>query len=411
MGFGAKGISLHGRFWITAAIIVSVGFAGCATRTPQEVPQEKIRYRADRAFKDLSTAERGSADSSPSKTMNSDRVNSAHHARLEKKVPVKTGRRPDWIDGPSSHYPYTRYITGVGYGPDRQSAEDKARAEIAKIFYSDIQSSNRTYQSILENNTNGISTSAENINFTEITRVSTHVIFSGSKIEQVYREQGAQPEFFALAILDRNLSRVILKSKISESDENIQRLLSAAERQRDKLSQVRLLQAGIREHALRQAYNSELRIVDPVAQDIPPPINITDIKTRLNNILLKDFFIGLSVDGPGADEVGQAIVEALNRRGFAVSEEIDKASILARGMIEINALPQNATGWIFVRWRAFFDLIDRDGGAVFSSVQKSGKTGHLTLNHAENRAVGYMRKVLAAEISENLSKYIMKRNK
>ena len=201
----------------------------------------------------------------------------------------------------------------------------------------------------------------------------------------------------------------MLKSKISELDENIQQHLSAAGQQRDKLSQVRLLQAGIRDHALRQAYNTELRIVDPVAKDIPPPINITDIKTRLNNILLKDFFIGLSVDGPGADEVGQAIVEALNRRGFAVCEEIDRASILARGMIEINALPRNATGWIFVRWRAFFDLIDRDGGAVFSSVQKSGKTGHLTLNHAENRAVGYMRRVLAAEISGNLSKYIMNR--
>ncbi len=409
MGFGAKGITLHGRFWITAAIIVSVGFAGCATRTPQEVPQEKIRNRANQAFKDLSTAERGSADTSLSETMNSDGVNTAHRTGVEIKVAVKTGRRPDWVDGPSSRYPYNRYITGVGYGPDRQSAEDKARAEIAKIFYSDIRSSNRTYQSILENNTNGKSTSAENINFTEITRVSTRVIFSGSKIAQVYRDRSAQPEFFALAVLDRNLSRVMLKSKISELDENIQRHLSAAGQQRDKLSQVRLLQAGIRDHALRQAYNTELRIVDPVAKGIPPPINITDIKTRLDNILLKDFFIGLSVDGPGADEVGQAIVEALNQRGFAVCEEIDKASILARGMIEINALPRNATGWIFVRWRAFFDLIDRDGGAVFSSVQKSGKTGHLTLNHAENRAVGYMRKVLAAEISENLSKYIRTR--
>lgn len=409
MEFGAKGISLYGRLWITAAIIVSVSWTGCATRTPQEVPQKKIRSRADQAFEDLRAAERGSADSSPSKTMNPDGVNTVHRAGPENKVPVKTGRRPDWVDGSSSHFPYTRYITGVGYGPDRQSAEDKARAEIAKIFYSDIQSSNRTYQSILENNINGKSTSAENINFTEITRVSTRVIFSGSKIAHVWRDRGARPEFFALAVLDRNLSRVMLKSKISELDENIHRFLSAAGRQRDKLSQVRLLQAGIREHALRQAYNTELRIVDPVAKGIPPPINITDIKTRLNNILLKDFFIGLSVDGPGADEVGQAIVEALNRRGFAVCEEIEKASILARGMIEIDALPRNATGWIFVRWRAFFDLIDRDGGAIFSSVQKSGKTGHLTLNHAENRAVGYMRQVLAAEISENLSRYIMTR--
>jgi hypothetical protein len=393
---------------ISAAIIVFATWTGCTSQTPPPMQPDKIRSRADRTFKDLGAAEDRTAGRFPSRTSKPDIANSAAASNsFEKTAFVKTGKRPDWVDGASRQYPYSLYISGVGYGADRQAAEDKARAEIARIFYSDIHSSNRTYQEILQSTANGKSTSDENINFTEITRVSTHKILSGIKIAQTYRDRGSQPEFFALAVLDRNQSQVMLKSKVQELDADIKQLLFAVRRQPDTLSRVKMLQAGIRMHALRQAYNTELRIVDPTARGIPPPVNFTDIKTRLNNMLRKDFLIALSVEGPGDKEVKQAIVAALNRRGFSVCEEIDKASVVARGSIEINPLPQSASGWIFVRWKAYFDLIDRNGGAVFGSVQKSGKTGHLTLNHAEDRAVGYMRKALAAEISEDLNRYIM----
>ena len=398
------------RRLIPIGIIVFLIWFGCATESPQSLPQEKIRSRANQAFNELETTEGGEAARLPSKAASSDIENSASNEELRKKnAPVILGGRPDWVDGPSSEFPYTRYITGIGYGADRQAAEDKARAEVSKIFFSDIHSSNRTYQKILESRSGGMSTSHESINFAEIIKVSTHKILSGVRVVQVFRDPGSQPEFFALAVLDRSQSRVILRGKIHELDENIQLLISAVGRQQDTLSRVKLLQASIRKHALRQAYNTELKIVDPGAGGIPPPVNITDIKTRLNKALLKDFFIALSLEGPGADEVGQAIVEALNRKGYSVCEEIDKASILARGMIEIKSYPQSVTGWVFVRWKAYFDLVDREGGAVFGSVQKSGKAGHLTLYHAEDRAVGDMRQVLAFEISENLNRYIMTR--
>jgi len=396
------------RWLIPAAIIILAAWTGCTAHAPQPLPQEKIRSRADRAFNELEATDGSAGARFPSKAANSDIADpAAQRDVLVNIAPVEMGQRPDWVDGASRQFPYTSYLTGVGHGAERQAAEDKARAEIAKIFYSDIQAGNRIYQEILESTVGGKSTSDENINFAEIIKVSTHKILSGIRVVQVYRDPGSQPEFFALAVLDRNQSRVMLKNKIQEMDGNIQQLLSAVRRQQDTLSRVKMLQDGIRKHALRQAYNTELRIVDPVAKGISPPFNITEIKSLLHNVLLKEFFIALSLEGPGAEEVGQSIVEALNRKGYSVCDEIDEASIVTRGLIQIKALPRGAAGWVFVRWEAYFDLVDRNGGAVFGSVQKSGKAGHLTLTHAENRAVGYMRKVLATEISENLSRYIM----
>lgn len=403
---GVKRIFSDCRRLIPTVIIILVAWTGCTAQAPQ--PQEKIRSRADQAFNELDAADGSAGARFPSKAANSDIANpAAQRDVLVNTASVEMGDRPDWVDGTSHQFPYTSYLTGVGYGAERQAAEDKARAEIAKIFYSEIHASNRTYQEILESTADGKSTSDGNINFAEIINVSTHKILSGIRVVQVYRDPGSQPEFFALAVLDRDQSRVMLMNKIQELDGNIKQLLSALQRRQDTLSRVKMLQAGIRKHALRQAYNTELRIVDPVAKGISSPINITEIQSRLHNVLLKEFFIALSLEGPGAEEVGQAIVEALNRKGYSVCDEIDKASIVTRGMIQIKALPRSASGWVFVRWKAYFDMVDRDGGAVFGSVQKSGKAGHLTLNHAEIRAVGYMRKVLAAEISESLNRYIM----
>jgi len=195
---------------------------------------------------------------------------------------------------------------------------DKARAEIAKIFTSRIDSSNRTYQEIFESRTGGKSATAEKINFEEITRVSTQKVLSGVRIGRVYRDPSTRPEYYALAVLDRDQTAEILRDKIVELDRQIGQMLNESRDQTDKLTQIKLLQNCIEHHALRQAYNAELRIVDAGGQGIAPTVNIAQIKTRLTGVLLKDFLIALSVQGSRADEVRRSLVEALNSKGFAV---------------------------------------------------------------------------------------------
>jgi hypothetical protein len=323
-------------------------------------------------------------------------------------VRVIKGKQPDWVDNESKHYPPDRFLIGVGYGPDRPAAEDKARSEIAKIFYSDIHSSNRTYQKILEATTDGKTRTRESINFEEITHVSTRRILSGVRIVQVYRKSGPDPQFYALAILDRYQTEKILQHKIEELDRDIRKLYLETQAQPDKLGQVQNLQLCVQKHILRQAYDTELRIVSPNGRGIPQTVSFMEIENRLNEVLLKDFFIALSITGIRANEIRRTLVEALNQRGFSISEEIQKTSILVRGTAQIEPIEQSLSEWKFVRWKAYFELLDRQDGAVFGSVQKSGKAGHLSQAQAEERAIQKMQTILAEEISEDLIKYILR---
>jgi hypothetical protein len=384
--------------------------AGCASPPPrQSIPADDIRARADRAFDDVSAEESGTDNRRPAAGNANAPPTAAPTppAPVPESEPVVSGQRPEWIDGESRRYPSVRYLTGVGYGADRPGAEDRARSEIAKVFYSEVTSSNRTLQQIMESAADGQTRSSERIDFEEVINVSTHKVLSGVRVVQVYRDSDGQPPFYALAVLDRYQAKEILTAKIGELDADIRQLYTESLQTGDKLTRVKQLQACVDKHALRQAYDAELRVVDPAGRGMAPSVNFTDIQARLNETLLKDFFIAVSVSGPRADEIRQALTEALNEQGFAVSEQIADASVLARGTVDIQPIDQPDPKWKFVRWKAYFDLVDRNGGAVFGSVQKTGREGHLSTAQAEERAVRKMRGLLAADIAADLKKHIL----
>ena len=54
---------------------------------------------------------------------------------------------PDWAGGVSEDYPAELYLLGVGAGPDRTMAEDRARAAIAKVFEVRIVSEDTSVES------------------------------------------------------------------------------------------------------------------------------------------------------------------------------------------------------------------------------------------------------------------------
>ena len=50
----------------------------------------------------------------------------------------KSSRTPDWVEGSSSSYPSAAYIIGTGSADDMDTAKDRARGEISKVFSADI---------------------------------------------------------------------------------------------------------------------------------------------------------------------------------------------------------------------------------------------------------------------------------
>ncbi len=385
-------------------IISFVMVAGCAP-TKQEIPTEEIRGRADRAFEELKKEETGEKGISED---DSSAISPLGKPQEKRGYPVQVtrGTRPDWVDGESIQYPSSAYLTGVGYDADRKSAEDKARAEIAKIFLSKVDSRTRTYQDYLQTTSSGKSGPEETFSIQEITDVSTEKVLSGVRIAHVYQQSSPEQLYYALAVLDRNQSATILSDRIRGLDRETEMLLDMANAESDVFKKVKYLRQSIGKHAMREAYDTELRIVSQTGRGISSPIHFAEIKSELDAILLRDFLIGVSVTGSRANEVQDALVQGLNQEGFSISEDLSTANVLIRGEVEIRPLEMGEAEWKYVQWRAHFDMVDKKGGSVFGSVTKTGREGHLNLQQAEDRAVRKIRDTLTTEIAAEMRKYI-----
>jgi len=372
---------------------------GCASKPPEpRIPTEKIRERADRAFEDVKSEE--------TKDKALPRPSAQSDTEQRDTVQVTKGKRPVWVNGDSIQYPPSKYLTGVGYDPDRKSAEDKARAEIAKIFFSKIDSRTRSYQDYLQTTSKGKSKIEETLSIEEVTKVSSQKVLSGVRISHVYHETGTESMFYALAVLNRKQSAKILRDKIGELDRGIKGILANANRAEDMLTKVKYLKRSIQEHILREAYDAELRIVSRSGGGVSPPVSFTELKSKLESVLLRDFLIGVAVSGSRANEIQDALVQGLNQQGFAISEDLSRANVIVRGTVKIRPLDRGTSEWKYVQWRTHFDMVDKRGESVFGSVNKSGREGHLNLTQAENRAVRKIQKALTTEIAEEMKRYI-----
>jgi len=169
---------------------------------------------------------------------------------------------------------------------------------------------------------------------------------------------------------------------------------------------VKCLKQSVQKFVVREAYDTELRIVSRTGKGISSSIHFAEIKGRLESILLRDFLIGVSVKGSRADEVQDALVQGLNQQGFSISQDLNRVNVLVRGNVEIKPLKRGTSEWKYVQWRAYFDMVDKKCGSVFGSVNKTGRQGHLSLQQAENRAVRNIRKVLITEIAGEMKRYI-----
>ncbi len=388
-------------YLILISIVVVVG---CAPKK-NEIPTEEIRGRADRAFDELQKEEAGEKGI-PEGDSNSISPLEKPHQEKSGAVQVTKGVRPDWAEGESVQYPSSRYLTGVGYDADRKVSEDKARAEIAKIFVSEINSRTRSYQDYLQTSSRGKSDLEETFSIQEITDVSTKKVLSGVRIAQIYQDSGPGQLYYALAVLDREQSAAILSDRILKLDREMEMLFDRARGEKDLLTKIKYLKQSIGKHAMREAYDTELRIVNQTGRGISPSLQFAEIKNQLDAILLREFKIGVSVSGSRANEVQDALVQGLTQEGFSISEDLSAANVLIRGAVEIRPLERGTGEWKYVRWRAHFDMVDKKGGSVFGSITKTGREGHLNLQQAENRAVLKIRGTLTTEMAGEVRKYI-----
>ena len=332
-------------------------------------------------------------------------------------LPSLASARPAWVDGRSPAHDERSYLTGVGQGGTRSSAENNARARIALIFRAKIESASQDYMaSFTKSGAKPIEVqSVENL-----TKVSTEKTLQGVTIAETWDD--GKGSFHALAVLERAPAAAALRERIQDLDKRTAAALNGARKTNDKIRKLRALRAASRFIQQRIASNEELRVVSPDGRAIPPPHSAADIIALLEGVS-EELNIGVEVSGSASSDLRQALIEGLTQEGFQV-KAVEKDSdddwddwdddtgsggdsfdmlIRAKSRME-----RASTGGTieFARVNVDVEIFNPHTDRVLATFNESRREGHRNIQEASRRAVRAMRKKLVASITKELHRYL-----
>ena len=172
-----------------------------------------------------------------------------------------TGKgKPGWVDGRSTEYPSTQYLTGVGQADIRSNAEDQAYAAVARIFKAEVAAQAKDWESYLVVENRGASNAERRLTIDNVTKVSTDKVLENVRIADVWYDSDSRL-YYALGVMNRSQAEATLMEKVSALDRAIEADVAESRQTTDKLAKVRALRRAGRNLVLREVYNTDLRVI------------------------------------------------------------------------------------------------------------------------------------------------------
>ncbi len=137
--------------------------------------------------------------------------------------------QPEWVDKPAEQYPQQRYLSAVGEADDRSAADDRALANLAKIFEVAVSDRSMDFsQARVSADQSGLTTS----NVQSASRyVSTEAkqVLEGAQLVESW--QGQEGKTYSLAVLEKSPATRRFRESVRGADRQINDRVNYASQQ------------------------------------------------------------------------------------------------------------------------------------------------------------------------------------
>lgn len=281
----------------------------------------------------------------------------------------------DWITNPESEYPSKLYITGVGSGPDDNSAEEDAKAELAKLFNQKIQSEENIKQ--YADATEDFTEYNSDINTT--TRLES---ITGVKIEKKFYGE----KVYALAVLKKQDAADYYSKQINSNDKKIQECLEIAEKFTGTLQSCYYAKKAYRLARQNDYYDYLITIIDAPFTESASFSYGSSIKLQERIAeYLKKVSVKIIVNGDDRNQVKEAFRKVMKNAGVLSTESNDAQYVLECNVSVVNTdLSDDKHQYVNYVLTANLKTLKYD--QILDTYTDSGRAGHLSEQGAVNRA-------------------------
>lgn len=312
--------------------------------------------------------------------------------------------KPDWVDGLSPHYPQTTYLTGVGFGDDRQAAQNSAYAAISRIFRSEISSVAQEEERFRQTEESEQETRIDRtVDIQSQTAIHSKIVLEQIQIVEHWIDPVSKVRY-ALAVLNRSRASSSLRQKHLEAEQALKTWEARAKEAETHLAAAKALYKAVGASKQADEYQNQLRVIDPgKPATAEQPGRTGVLEGELQKLLGQYFQVAVELSGDHAEEVGAAILEGLTRKGFASGPD---AKLIISGTIRFEETGPKSPVWHFVRWSTRIALTEKESGQVFGSIRRTGREGQLSAKEAEQKSLAALQSELDKMIGKTVVQFI-----
>lgn len=304
-----------------------------------------------------------------------------------------SGGQPGWVDQPESAYPASTHLTAVGSADDRNTAADRATANLAKIFEVAVQDSSLDFSSAQVSSAQGQSLVSNEQKVSRTVTTEARQVLSGAQVVEYWESE--QGRVSALAILAKQPAANRFRQSIMSLDREVKELVDYAGSKADSpVAALAALKRARSAQIQRDQANQNLMIVAD-GRGIKGPYDAAAIETLIRNGLAS-----LQLQVQAEDSSIQAeIQQALATLGVKVAEQ---SNLVLVGSLDVAPVEQKQA-WFWLR--GSYELIFKDGNNVLAKQRWPVKVSSTEPNllpqrlrdEINGKLPGYVFELLSAE--------------
>lgn len=318
--------------------------------------------------------------------------------------------KPEWVDGRASDYSPSQYLTGVGQGENRGLAENQAYAAVARIFKAEVAAQAKDWEAYFVIENHAVASAERRLTIDHVTKVSTDKVLENVSIGDAWYDAQRRMHY-ALAVVNRSQADASVTDKVVRLDREIEADVAESRQTADKLAKVRALRRAGRNLVLREAYNTDLRVIRSSGQGVPSGYRVGELSGELAQFLSANLGMVLQISGDQVEPIQRALAEGLVREGFLVTtdsrgSDAESSELLVRVMTRLTPIEVQDPNFKYVRWCSDVEIVERATQRVVGAIARGGKEGHLTEREATAKVLRVVQQEFSSDVAQTIAAHI-----
>jgi len=313
------------------------------------------------------------------------------------------GSRPTWVEAESPKWPRARYVLGVGSGDSEESAADRGRGEISRVFSSAISVNTTVDESEATVNQGGRTNTSFSQTVAQTVRTASEKMLEGMEVVERWKD-GASARYYALAVLDKAKALGAVSEKTAALDADAGQWKARLDAAGDKFERAK---AAAKLAALlkgRLDLENDRRVLG--GGPFPSTVDVSAAKAAAAKALAA-LDVVVVATGDHAEELETGVVTGLVANGLMARRGApgDKGDLVVESKSGAQTVEGGDARWKWSRGSATVTLKDGREDKTFARFDLSDRQAAADAGEARRRAAAGLAQKAAEKTSAAITEF------